>query len=131
MVFKIVRGECGRSLCTTVHLVIEQCTSTTSMDRDITTTAVSKLDTRRLGLRNDTSCHRRRHEGQYINQQLAWTHTTTSSTTGATTSYVRPSATSARTSTSSRTTRRAKARKERKGKKGKGKGYNNNYYNYN
>ena len=44
-------------------------------------------------LRNDTSCHRRCLEGQYSNQQLAWTYTATSSTTGATTSYLARSTT--------------------------------------
>ena len=33
---------CCRSSCATVHLVTEHCTSSTSMDRDITTTAVSE-----------------------------------------------------------------------------------------
>ena len=47
-----------RSSGTTVHLPTEHCTSTTSMNRDLTTTAVSKVDTRRLCLRDDTSCHR-------------------------------------------------------------------------
>ena len=48
--------RCRRS-CTAVHLVTERCTSSTSMERDIATTTVSKMDTRRLSLRDDTSCH--------------------------------------------------------------------------
>ena len=51
-------STCCRSSCTTAHLVTEHCRSTTLMDRDITTTAVSKIDTRCLSLRNHASCHR-------------------------------------------------------------------------
>ena len=59
-----------------------------NLDGDITTTAVSKMDTRRLSIRDDTSCHRRYLEGQHSNQQLAWTSTATSFIAGATTSYL-------------------------------------------
>ena len=70
---------CCRSSCTTVHghLVTEHCTSSTSMDRDITTTAVSKW-IQAVSIRDDTSCHRRYLKGQYSNKQLTWTSTTAS-----------------------------------------------------
>ena len=64
-----------KSLSTTVHLTTGPTSSTTSMDRDIATTAVPEMDPGRLSLRDDTSGHRRYLEGQYSNQQLAWTTT--------------------------------------------------------
>ena len=48
----------------------------------------SEVDTRHLGLRDDTSCHRQHLEGEYNNKQLTWTDTTTSSTSGSSTSYM-------------------------------------------
>ena len=77
-----------RSSGATKHFTTEHCTSTTSMDRDIITAAVSKMDTRRPCLWDDTSCHRRRLEGEYSDKQLAWTYTTTSTTSGPTTLYL-------------------------------------------
>ena len=134
---------------TTVHLTTGHSTSSTSMDRDITTTAVSKMDTRHLSIRDDTSCHRRCVEGEYSNKQLTWTDTTTSVASGTTTSYL------ARSTSNNRQLlcqqlhapswsdhqehrpghqHRAAERQRQKGKrkkKGKGKGYNKNYYNNN
>ena len=66
---------------------MEHCTSSTSIERDITTT-VSNFDTRRLCLRDDTSCRRQCLEGEYSDQQLARTYTTTSTTSSSTTSYL-------------------------------------------
>ena len=143
---------CRRSSCTTVHLVTEHSSSTTSMDRDITTTAVSKMDTRRLSLRDDTSCHRRYLKGQYSDKQLARTSTTTSLIAGSTTSYLArgtsddrqllcqqlhaPPWSDHREHRPGRQPHQEqqegqRQERKRKGKKGKGKGYNNNYYNYN
>ena len=82
-----------RSSCTTMHLVTGHCASSTSMDRVITTTAVSKMDTRRLSLRDDASRHRRRLEGQHSSKQLTWTSTTTSLIASSTTSYLARSTT--------------------------------------
>ena len=77
-----------RSSCATVRLTTEHSTSTTSMDRDITATAVSEMDTRLLCLRDDTSGHGRRLESQYSDKQLARTYTATSTTSGLTTSDI-------------------------------------------
>ena len=76
-----------RSSCTAVQLVTKHCAFATEMDRDITTT-VSKMDMRRLSIRDDTSCHRRYPQGEYSDKQPPWPGTTTSTTSGSTTSYL-------------------------------------------
>ena len=47
-----------------------------------------KMDTRRLGIRDDTSCHRRQLKGQYSDKQLTWASTTACTFANSTTSYL-------------------------------------------
>ena len=120
------------------------------MDRDITTTAVSKMDTRHLSLQNDTSCRRRCVEGEYSNKQPQRTDTAALVTSSQASSHLARSTSNDRQLLCqqlhalpgqtignidqdiniARKKGKGKNTSKGKGKKGRGKGYNN-YYNYN